>query len=236
MMNIGCFMHASFEGPGIISEWIGSNNHKMSFTRFYDGDPLPDADGMEMLVIMGGPMNVFDYHIHPWMQDEIEWVSDFIGSGKPVIGICLGAQIIATALGAEVYPGNVKEIGWHDLRFLPSLGDYRICEDLPPARKVFHWHGDTFDIPEGAVRIAESQAFSNQGFLYDGKVMALQFHLEVTPADVKGLVENCKEEIVEGPYTQTETELMDESRFSEENYQLLFRFLDYLAGLPTAIR
>jgi GMP synthase-like glutamine amidotransferase len=175
-------------------------------------------------------MNVFDFHIHPWMQDEVEWVGEFIRAGKPVIGICLGAQIIAASLEEEVFPGPVKEIGWFDLRFLPCLGDYRICQDLPSTRKVFHWHGDTFNIPEGAVRIAESQAFPNQGFLYDGRVLALQFHLELTLSDVKALVDNCRDELVPGPYVQSEEELLDESRFTEENRQLLFRFLDYLAG------
>ena len=228
-LRIHCFMHVSFEGPGIISDWVESNRHSFSYTRFYQGDPLPDAGQADLLVIMGGPMNVFDYHIHPWMQDEVEWVGAFIKSGKPVIGICLGAQIIAAALGVEVYPGKEKEIGWYNLRFLPCLGDYRICDELPPTRKVFHWHGDTFNIPEGAVRIAESQAFPNQGFLYEGKVLALQFHLEVTPSNVKELVENCREELVTGTYIQSEEELLDKKQFAEENHQLMFRFLDYLA-------
>ena len=95
----------------------------LKFTRFYENEALPDQDAVDMLVIMGGPMNVFDYHPHPWMQDEIDWVSAFIKTGKAVLGICLGAQIIATALGSEVYPGKEKEIGWYDIRFLPGFGD-----------------------------------------------------------------------------------------------------------------
>ena len=94
------------------------------------------------------------------------WLNLF-ESGKPVLGICLGAQIIAAALGAEVYPGQEKEIGWYNLRFLPALGEFRICKELPATRKVFHWHGDTFHIPKGAARIARSQAFPNQGFIYN---------------------------------------------------------------------
>ena len=224
-------MHVSFEGPGIISDWVKKKKHVIEFTRFHEGDSLPMAGNVDLLVIMGGPMNVFDYHIHPWMQEEIEWVTAFIETGKPVLGICLGAQVVAASLGAEVYPGEHKEIGWFNLNFLPCLGDYKICKDLPSTRKVFHWHGDTFGIPEGAIRIAESQAFTNQGFIYNGRVLALQFHLEVTPGGVKDLVEHCRDELVPGPFIQTEEELLDKSRFVEENQLLLFRLLDYLSSL-----
>jgi len=194
------------------------------------GDPLPEPSRVDLLVVMGGPMDVFDYHIHPWMEEEIEWITGFIGSGKPVLGICLGAQMIAAALGSAVYPGKYKEIGWYNLQFLSSLGDYRICKDLPVTRKVFHWHGDTFPIPEGATRIASSKAFPNQGFIFQEKVVALQFHLEVTPAGVKELVENCREELVQGPYIQKEKELLSEQNSYLPNQQLMFRILDYLRG------
>jgi GMP synthase (glutamine-hydrolysing) len=179
---------------------------------------------------MGGPMDVYDYHIHPWMEEEIEWITGFIGSGKPVLGICLGAQMIATALGSTVYPGKYKEIGWHNLQFLSALGDYRICKDLPTTRKVFHWHGDTFPIPEGASRIASSKVFPNQGFIFQGKVVALQFHLEVTPDGVKELLENCRDELVSGPFIQKEKELLSEQNSYLPNQQLMFRILDYLRG------
>ena len=122
-------MHVPYEGPGVIADWIGKKGHHLEYTRFYEKDPLPDASEVELLIIMGGPMNVFDFHIHPWMQEEIEWVGEFIRSGKPVLGICLGAQIVAAALGEEVYPGPEKEIGWYNLQFLPSLGEFRIFKD-----------------------------------------------------------------------------------------------------------
>jgi len=223
-------MHVPFEGPGMITEWMDKNKHDLNIIRLFEGDPLPESASLDMLIIMGGPMNVFDYHVHPWMQEEIEWVEDYIFSGKPVLGICLGAQIIATALGSEVHPGKEKEIGWYNIRFLPAIGNYKICKKLPDSRKVFHWHGDTFNIPEGAVRIAESKLFPNQGFIYDGRVIALQFHLEVRPDNVVALVENCRDELVPGPFIQSEKELLDPRRFSEENRFLLFRILDYLAG------
>jgi len=224
-------MHVPFEGPGIITEWIRKKNLELEYTRLYNNDPLPETDDVDLLVIMGGPMNVFDFHIHPWMQEEIEWVTAFIKTGKPALGICLGAQILAASLGSEVFPGKHKEIGWYNLRFLPCLGDFRICEELPSTRKVFHWHGDTFQIPKGAHRIAESQAFANQGFIYEGRVLALQFHLEVTPDSVRELVDNCRDELVPGSYIQKEKEILQETRYYKENQELMFRFLDYLWGL-----
>lgn len=224
-------MHVPFEGPGRIADWISEKGHRLHYTRFYEGDALPNASAVDMLIIMGGPMNVFDYHIHHWMEDEIAWVKDFIETGKAVLGICLGAQIIAAALGGEVYPGPHKEIGWHNLQFLPSMGDFKICSDLPITRKVFHWHGDTFNIPDGATRIAGSQAFSNQGFIYSNHVAALQFHLEVTPESVKELVSNCRDELVEGPFVQSEKEILSAQAPFEANQEVLFHFLDYLSSL-----
>ena len=231
ILKIRCFMHVPFEGPGVMADRIQEKGHRLEYTRFYEGESLPDASEVDLLIIMGGPMNVFDYHMHGWMQEEIDWVGEFIRSGKPVLGICLGAQIIAAALGEDVYPGPEKEIGWHNLQFLPSLGEFRIFKALPVARKVFHWHGDTFNIPKGAMRIASSQLFPNQGFIYERRVVALQFHLEMTPDAVKGMIDMCGDELVEGNYIQSAKEILAETSYFESNQQVLFQFLDYLCAL-----
>jgi len=226
-------MHVPFEGPGVMAEWIEKQGHQLHYTRFYEDQKLPEASGIDMLIIMGGPMDVFDYHIHPWMGDEIEWVKEFIQSGKPILGICLGAQILAAALGEEVYPGPHREIGWYNLQFLPSLGDYKIFDALPTTRKVFHWHGDTFNIPKGATKIASSQAFPHQGFIYDQQVIALQFHLEVTPDSVQALVDNCRDELLEGPHIQSEKDILSEQNYFESNQEVLYKILDYLCSFES---
>ena len=223
-------MHVPFEGPGIITNWTDKEGHLIKYTRFYENETLPEQESVDFLVIMGGPMNVFDYHTISWMEEEIHWTQAFIASGKPVLGICLGAQILATSLGAEVYPGKEKEIGWYNLRFLPALGTHRVCKELPSTRKVFHWHGDTFDIPLGAERIAESQCFANQGFLYENRVLALQFHLEMEAENVEALINNCGDELVEGAHIQQKEELLRPDRFIQDNAKLLFHFLNHLAA------
>jgi GMP synthase-like glutamine amidotransferase len=231
ILNVHCFMHVPFEGPGVIADWVTKNGHSLRYTKFYENDPLPQIEGVDLAVIMGGPVSVYEKHKYLWMHGEIEWIEEFISTGKPLIGICLGAQLVAAALGAEVFPGKEKEIGWFPVEFLPSLGDFRIWQDLPASRKVFHWHGDTFSIPSGASRIACSRAYPNQGFIYGKHVIALQFHLEVTPDDVEGMVSHFGYELSPGPYVQTEREIMDERRHYVENQELIFQLLNYLCAL-----
>ena len=228
--DIVCVMHVPFEGPGIIAPWAKRNGIHMKFVRVFEHVPFPDLGENDMLLIMGGPMNVYDYHVHPWMEEEIEWVSKAISKGNPVLGICLGAQIIASALGVEVHPGDEKEIGWHPLQFLPAIGDYKIWKDHPGTQMVFHWHRDTFDIPDHAVRIAASEAFDNQGFIYKNRVVALQFHLEVTKESVGELVENCRDDIVPGPHVQSEEEIMNFPSSVDENIRLMTGILLWLVN------
>ncbi|RPI46067.1 MAG: amidotransferase [Bacteroidetes bacterium] len=230
-LNVHCFMHVPFEGPGVIADWVTEKGHSLRFTRFYENDPLPGETVVDLAVVMGGPASVYEKTEHPWMQGEIGWLEKYINTGKPLIGICLGAQLIAAALGAEVFPGKEKEIGWHPVEFLPSLGDFRIWENLPAGRKVFHWHGDTFSIPAGASRIACSKAYPNQGFIYGGHVIALQFHLEVTPVDVENMAGHFGDELRPATYVQSVSEILEERRHYMDNQELIFQLLDYLRGL-----
>ena len=222
-------MHVPFEGPGIIAEWAAKNGHSIHYIKIYEDDLLPEDNAFDLLVIMGGPMNVYDFHVHPWMEDEIDWVRRQIEKGKKFLGICLGAQIIAAALGAEVYPGKNREIGWHLLQFLPAIGAYMIWKEHPGTRTVFHWHGDTFDTPEGAIRIAGSAAFQNQGFIYDNRVVALQFHLEVTKESVRDMVENCRDDIVPGPHVQTEKEILKTKQYISSNNLMMEEIMEWLS-------
>ena len=139
---------------------------------------------------MGGPMGIYDHEEHPWLMAEKKIIRQAIDGGKTVLGICLGAQLIADVLGANVYPGPQKEIGWFPIQRADDAPDF-----LPDELTVFHWHGDTFEIPDGAIRLASSEACENQGFVYNDRVVALQFHMETTPESMEALIENCGHEL-----------------------------------------
>ena len=132
------------------------------------------------MIVMGGPMNIYEEKKYPWLLREKCFIEDATKTGKVVIGICLGAQIIADVLGANVYAGEHKEIGWFPIFRTKEAGESIVFRDFPSELEVFHWHGDSFDLPSGCIRLAESAACPNQAFIYDERVVGLQFHLEVT--------------------------------------------------------
>jgi GMP synthase-like glutamine amidotransferase len=171
-------------------------------------------------------MSVNDEAERPWLKGEKQAVRDAIARDVPVLGICLGAQMIASALGARVYRSAVKEIGWFPIQAV-AAGTSTFA--LPPERTVFHWHGETFDLPEGAVRLARSAACANQAFQLQENVIGLQFHLETTRDGALALLENCREDLSVGPYVQAEDDLrsVPNSRYREIN-GLLRDILAYL--------
>ncbi len=186
-MKLHWLQHVPFEGLGIIEEWAEANGFGITRTRLFAGEQLPEIGTFDWLVVMGGPMGIYDHVDHPWLVAEKQLIKNAIEAEKTVLGICLGAQLIADVLGAKVYAGPQKEIGWFPIQGLNSF--------LPKTLTAFHWHGDTFEIPEGASRLASSEACKNQGFIYNDRIVALQFHLETTPESMEALIENCAGEL-----------------------------------------
>jgi GMP synthase-like glutamine amidotransferase len=206
-MRVHVLQHVPFEGLGSIEPWLARRSAEIRYTRFFDRDPLPDLDAVDLLVAMGGPMSVNDEAQFSWLEPEKRTVHAAIDREIPVLGICLGAQLIASALGSRVYRNAVKEIGW-----LPIQGIHHAAEGsfrFPPQCTVFHWHGETFDLPAGAVRLARSAGCENQAFQLNRHVIGLQFHLETTAAAAHGMVENCGDELVPGPFVQGAREILD---------------------------
>ncbi|SFU45213.1 GMP synthase (glutamine-hydrolysing) [Pustulibacterium marinum] len=202
-MHIHYFQHEAFEGLGCIQNWIDANQYTVSSTHFYKQESLPDIDSFDLLIIMGGAMNIYDHEKHPWLVAEKLFIKQAIEKGKRVLGICLGAQLIADVLGAKVKRNRYKEIGWYPIQFSERAHKETFLARLPKKMYVFHWHGDTFEIPQDAVTLASSQGCENQGFLYQNKVMGLQFHLEVTTQSFKEMTAEMDDELKEqSPFIQ----------------------------------
>ena len=203
-MKVHVLQHVPFEGIGSMASWLAERNAAISSTRFFENPVLPIPEGLDLVIAMGGPMSVNDEATLPWLRPEKEFVRAAVAHGVPVIGICLGAQLIASALGARVYRNAAKEIGWVPIRATAGGAD-TFC--FPEQCTVFYWHGETFDLPAGAVRLAQSAACQNQAFQFKRHVIGLQFHLETTPESAGAILDNCGAELVPGPYVQTEAEL-----------------------------
>jgi len=185
---------------------------------------------LDWLVVMGGPMSVDESQKYFWLTAEKHFIENAFQHGKTVIGICLGAQLIADVLGAPVSRNRFPEIGWFPVQLTPAAQAVPLCQSVPEQFTAFHWHGDTFDLPHGAIHLARSEACDNQGFLYGERVLGLQFHLESTPASVRALVENCGDDIREGRYIQTVETMQRCPSFAESN-ALMARMLDRLAAI-----
>ncbi|WP_457977638.1 gamma-glutamyl-gamma-aminobutyrate hydrolase family protein [Ectopseudomonas composti] len=226
-MHVQVLQHVSFEGVGSMAEWFQARGAAVHYTRFFEADArLPDPASCDLIVAMGGPMSVNDEAELPWLIEEKAFLRQAIEQGIPVLGICLGAQLIASALGARVQPNAQAEIGWFPVWRAESVGEgYFVCPDRV---ELLHWHGETFDLPEGARLLASSEACRHQAFQLGQRVIGLQCHPEMTPVIVTDLLAECANELQPGPWVQTPAQLAAEPRTYLPGNVLMARVLDYL--------
>ncbi len=222
-LKIHCLEHVAYEGLGSIEHWIEINQHSVTFTRFHKNQNLPLLNEIDVLIVMGGPMGIYDYEKFPYLKEEKRFIKQAIAQGKKVLGICLGAQLIADVLATKVYPNPQKEIGWFPV--CKSEGN-TILTGFEKEFTVFHWHGDTFELPQNAQRLFVSEGCENQGFLYKNNVLGLQFHLEVTEQTLKEMVENGQTELVPAKYIQSATTILNNKQYIKTNNLLLGYLLD----------
>jgi GMP synthase-like glutamine amidotransferase len=231
-MRAHCLQHVAFEGLGSIAPWLQGAGYEISYTRFFESAVLPKLEEIDFLIAMGGPMSVNDEAQFPWLFQEKEFIRSAVQARKPVLGVCLGAQLIASALDAHVYSNPCKEIGWFPVRPVSMAEEtpLRIFR-FPPEVAVFHWHGETFDLPVGSVHLAASAGCRNQAFQFEASTIGLQFHLETTPESLRELVTNCRAELVPSRYVQAEEAMLKAplEQFRTIN-RLMAEVLSFLLG------
>jgi GMP synthase-like glutamine amidotransferase len=227
-MRIHHLQHVPFEGLGSIEAHLLERGDRLSATHLYRNESLPTVDSFDALIVMGGPMGVTDVQDYPWLTAETQLIAAAIAAGKKVLGICLGAQLIAAAFGAKVYRNRDREIGWWPVMRTAAASPESGL--LPESCVPFHWHGDTFDLPDGTVQLASSAACEQQAFALGTQVIGLQFHLEATPDAARDLIRHGGDDLDGSPYVQTAEQMLDNiDRFAASNLlmaNLLDRWLE----------
>lgn len=231
-MHAHVLQHVAFETPGYIETWLRQNGWTITTTRLWHNEILPSLSEFDLLIIMGGPMGVYDVETYPWLTTEKEFIAKAVTSKKKVVGICLGAQLLASALGADVKPNAIKEIGWFPVQLNASFAEW-LGTDTPSSFTAFHWHGDRFGIPSNAVNHAHSVACDHQLFTLNDHVIAIQFHFEATPETVRSMVENCRHELQPDTGIQSENEIMSQHSFYVQSHKLLDQILKKITASAT---
>ena len=221
--------HVPFEGLGFIAPWAHGRGFALSCTRLYADETLPTPDAFDWLVVMGGPMGVYEADQYPHIAAEIAVIEAAIAAGRRVLGVCLGAQLIAAALGARVFASGRREIGWFPVEAVADSGS-PFAADLPAPQTLFHWHGDTFDLPVGARHIARSAHFEQQAFSYGERVLAVQCHPEMDAPGVAALADAFGARLKPSASVQSADAMRAEQAHFEPARRLLHAWLDRLAA------
>lgn len=235
-MKIHYLQHVPFETPEQIAVWANNKGYPLTGTHQYANDPLPSLSDIDMLVILGGPMGVYDEEQFPWLVEEKRFIQEAIHQQKLVLGICLGAQLIAEVIGGTVKRNPHKEIGWHPVKLTEEASRSSFFNGLPEQFVPFHWHGDTFELPVDAARIAFSDGCANQAFEYGGHVVGLQFHLESSNGSIRTLIEHCSNELDKSLYVQCPYEMVDQTGALVLSNEILFTLLNAMESSSESSR
>ena len=231
MMRMAVLQHVEFEGPAAVADWAAGRGFPLRVFHLYRDTTLPSLSDFDMLTVMGGPMSANDEAQLGWLGPEIALVREAIAADKIVLGICLGAQIIAKALGARVHPGSAKEIGWFPVQ--RTAGSHPLFDGLPDSFTPIHWHGETFDLPHEAQLLAKSKITENQAFAVGQRVLGLQFHMEATEQSVRALLKGAGHEIGHGVFEQRPDTIVAGLNQCTNLRPLLDTVLGHLTGLTT---
>lgn len=228
-MNITMLQHASFEGPGRIAAWADARGHQLEIIRLDRQEPLPPLERIEALISLGGPMGVHDQALHPWIDAEVSLLRQALKRRLPILGICLGAQLLAVAAGAGVRRNPEREIGCFPIQWTPEAQRHPLTSFLPDSLEVIHWHGDTFALPPGAQRLARSEACLNQALVLH-RALGLQFHLEMGPEEVSAVAAACPGDLAAGAFVQELPHILAQERVFSSCRSALFDLMDLWSG------
>jgi GMP synthase-like glutamine amidotransferase len=234
-LRIVCLQHIDYEGPEKIGDWAAERGHTLE-TIVPLFEDFPDPADFEMLVVLGGPMGAYEETAYPWLAAEKRFIAQAIEAGRRVLGVCLGCQLVAEAIGGRAHPHTVREVGWFPVR-LTTTGRYgRSLSVLPDTFVAGLWHGDTYDLPEGVQSSAVTDASDDQAFEHaHGRVVGLQFHLEWTPEALVGLVQRHGDWLAAEPGAEptiaTASELLAQLPALARGHELLYALLDRMEAL-----
>ncbi|MEV5026541.1 type 1 glutamine amidotransferase [Paenibacillus sp. LPE1-1-1.1] len=226
-MNIVAFKHFDFDDEYAFRSWAGLRGHRLELRDPSAGINEEWMHDLDLLIICGGPMSVYEEDRYPWLIREKQFVQQAMQLGKKVLGICFGAQMIAELLGSPVHRNEYKEIGWHVIHRTEERHSW--LAGLPEEFTSFQWHGDTFALPEDARLLAYSEACKVQAFAYGEHVLGLQFHLETTPACMETMFEHWSSELIEAPYIQTAEQIRGRFELSGQSHKALHLILDQIS-------
>lgn len=215
----------------MLIDWAAERGFPVSITEVYKHEALPSADSFDWLVIMGGGMSVNDEDMYAWLQPEKQFVKAAIDAGKTVIGICLGSQMIANVLGKKVYKNAAKEIGWYPVSLTKNAPESTAISPQWNNELFFHWHGETFDLPDGAVHLAFSVGCVNQAYRIGQKIWGFQFHPETNYQTLEQMVSSGGRELVKDKYVMTAEEILNAKSQIEITKPLYYGLLDQLAAV-----
>ena len=229
-MRIHIIQHLAHEHAASIIDWAKKNNHVLSYTcLFYEQFAFPSTEEFDMLIILGGTMGAYEEEKFSWLSVEKNFITKAVEANKLVLGICLGSQILAEALGSKAYPHLEKEIGFFPIyKTADGIQDPSL-KDIPGSWTVFHWHGDTFDLPEGATHLFFSDACKNQGFK-KGSCYGFQFHGEINNELLLAMISHERSELRKNSFVQSETEILTYTVI-DENIKYFNSFLDEIARM-----
>jgi GMP synthase-like glutamine amidotransferase len=229
-MRIHYFQHDHFEDLGFIGEWAAERGYPVLCTRFDLSPDLPAHADYDWLVILGGKMGVNDTAEYPWLTEEIRFIRESAALGKIVIGICLGSQLIAKALGGDVFRNSVPEMGFFQVTFSADAASDPVFRHFPSPLTVMHMHFDTFNLPKGALSMARSESSLCQAFRCGSNVYAFQFHFEITLVSAETFIRETEPELSDGPFTQTPEQMRELIPICAEGNRIFRNVLEAIAS------